>query len=138
MSNAANEAGLIADIWQSFRSQPLWVQLWMAFILVPVNMASLAFVDQPMGGVVAFLAIIAMLPNVAIMFIERGFGRAMAVPHLLPWTALVLLILFARPEGSQAYGIYLWAVLVVDGISLLFDYPESWQWWQARRARPAG
>ena len=107
----------------------------MAFILVPANLASLAFLDQPLGGLVAFLAVIGMAPNVVIMFVERGFGKTMAIPHLLPWTALVLLILFARPEGSAAYATYLWIVLVVDVISLLFDYPESWQWLQERRAR---
>ena len=32
---------LIAEIWQSFRSLPGWVQIWVAFLLVPVNMASL-------------------------------------------------------------------------------------------------
>ena len=134
MSIASNR-GLVADIWTSFRSQVLWVQLWMAFILVPANLASLAFLDQPLGGLVAFLAVIGMAPNVVIMFVERGFGKTMAIPHLLPWTALVLLILFARPEGSAAYATYLWIVLVVDVISLLFDYPESWQWLQERRAR---
>ena len=119
--NTAGSNGLVTDIWTSFRSQPLWVQLWMAFILVPVNLAS--------------LAVIGMAPNVVIMFVERGFGKTMAIPHLLPWTALVLLILFARPEGSAAYATYLWVVLVVDVISLLFDYPESWQWLQVRRER---
>ena len=29
------------DVWISFRSLPVWVQFWVALILMPVNMASL-------------------------------------------------------------------------------------------------
>lgn len=34
---------LFLDIWRSYRALSLWVQIWVNVILVPVNIASLAF-----------------------------------------------------------------------------------------------
>ncbi len=122
------------DIWRSFRSLPLWVQIWVAGILVPVNSAALLFIFQPAGLWVAILAIGAMLPNIAIMLYERGLSKMMAWPHLLPWGILVLWLVFAMPEGSAAYGVYLWILLVVDALSLAFDFPDALKWFKGDRA----
>jgi hypothetical protein len=35
------------NLWQSFRRLPLWVQLWMAVILLPANLASLLLLHYP-------------------------------------------------------------------------------------------
>ena len=48
---------MIAEIWQSFRRLPLWVQLWVAVILVPVNLASVIFINAPGGFWIAVLAV---------------------------------------------------------------------------------
>ena len=122
------------DIWRSYRSLPLWVQIWVAGILVPVNMAALAFIYQPSGAWIALLAIGAMLPNIAIMLYERGLSKMMAWPHLLPWGALVLWLAFAMPQGSAAYGAYLWILLAVDALSLAFDIPDTLKWYKGDRA----
>jgi hypothetical protein len=121
------------DIWRSYRSLPLWVQIWVAGILVPVNGAALFFLFEPSGIWVAALAIGAMLPNIALMFLERGLSKMMALPHLVPWGVLVLWLLLAMPEGSPAYTSYLWLLLVVDGLSLLFDGPEALKWLRGDR-----
>ncbi|MDU8926130.1 hypothetical protein RXV86_01905 [Alisedimentitalea sp. MJ-SS2] len=125
---------LITEIWGSFRAMPFWVQVWVALILVPVNMASLLFLTQPGGLWVAFLANIAMILNLPILIAERGFSKRMALPHLPFWTVLVLWLLLARPEAQGGYATYLWLVLIVDVISLGFDYPDAWKWWQGDRA----
>lgn len=128
---------MIMEIWKSFRALPLWVQVWVAFILVPVNMASLYFFDEPYGLWIAFLANIAMMLNLPVMLYDRGFSKLMAFPHLIPWTILVAWLLFARPEVTGAYDTYLWVLLVVDAISLAFDYPDAVKWWRGDR-QPAG
>ena len=128
------QSSLVADIWQSFRSLPGWVQIWMAFILVPVNIASIAFIGEPLGLWVAVLANIAMLPNLPVMLYERGFSKLMAVFHLVPWTLLLLLILVTRPALSDAYGAYLWLLFAVDLVSLAFDYPDTLKWLRGDRA----
>lgn len=123
------------DIWISFCSLSLWVQIWVALILVPVNMVSLFFLDRPMGLWIALLANIAMLSNLPVILYERGFTKAMALPHLVPWTLLVCLLLFARPPATGVYNYYLYVLLAVDVVSLLFDYPDSLAWFRARRSK---
>jgi len=121
---------LILDIWNSFRSLPLWLQIWVALILAPTNMASVLFIDQPTGMVIAFLAVIGIAPNIAVILYERGFSKLMAFPHLLPWLILISILLFNRPDGTPQYEIFLWALLIANSISLLFDFPDAYKWWR--------
>jgi len=124
---------LFFDIWNSFRALPLWVQIWVALILVPVNMAPLFFINQPSGWLIAILAIIGIAPNTAIIIIEKGFSKLMAFPHLLPWSILIVILIFARPEGSEGYQIILWVLLIINSISLIFDFPDAYKWWKGDR-----
>jgi len=124
---------LVSDLWQNYRALPLWVQIWVFGVLVPVNAASIFFIGQPGGLWIAFLAITPMLINVPVMIVERGFSKTMALSHLPLWTPLVIWLIVARPEGSAAYQSYLWVLLVVDVISLGFDYPDAWRWWKGER-----
>jgi len=127
---------LIKDIWRSFRTLPLWVQIWVGLILVPVNMASVLFLLEPAGILIAVLAVGGMTPNLFIMIKERGLSKAMALPHLLIWTPLVL-ILFSNvqsPQVNGTYQSYLRLLLAVDLLSLAFDYPDAWKWWKGDRA----
>ena len=128
---------IIIDIWSSFRALPGWVQIWVAFFLMPVNMASVLFIGEPMGLLIAFLANIGMLMNLPVMLYDRGFSKMMALPHLIPWTILVAILLFARPEATGTYATFLWILLGADVISLLFDYPDARKWLGGDRA-PAG
>lgn len=125
---------LIAEIWQSFRSLPGWVQIWVAFLLVPVNMASLFFIAEPMGLWIAALANVAMLPNIWVMIHDRGLSKLMAIPHIIPWTLLVALLVFARPMATGLYDAYLWVLLAVNVVSLFFDYPDAVKWLTGDRA----
>ncbi|MCY0094524.1 hypothetical protein [Hoeflea ulvae] len=131
-SASARPKSLIAEIWHSYRSLPGWVQIWVAFVLVPVNAASVAFMDEPMGVWVAMLANGAMLANLPVMLHERGFSKLMAVPHLLPWSALLVLIIWIQPLAG-AYGLYLWGLFATDLLSLMFDYPDAVKWWRGER-----
>lgn len=125
---------ILVDIYQSYRRMPTWVQIWVLFILVPVNMTSLLFVSEPMGLWIAILAVGAMLLNVPIMLFDRGFSKMMALPHLLPWTLLVGILLFTRPEAGGAFSTYLWLLLAIDLISLGFDYPDAMKWLKGDRS----
>ena len=129
---------MLTEIWKSFRAMPVWVQIWVAFLLSPINMAALFFINQPSGIWVAILAIGAMMLNMPVIMYDRGFSKLMALPHLIPWTILVLWIAFARPVGSAGYDTYLWILLVTNLISLGFDFPDALKWWKGDRepARP--
>lgn len=123
------------DIWSSFRRLPVWVQLWMALWLGPVNMAPLLFLDQPYALWVAALSVGGMLPNIWILHRERGFSGKLALPHVIFWSPLVLLlaVLLRSPEVSGAYRALLWILLITDMISLGFDLRECWHWWRGKR-----
>ncbi|WP_146199892.1 hypothetical protein [Roseicyclus mahoneyensis] len=120
-------------IWKSFRSIPLWVQIWVSFWLVPVNLSSLAFVAEDWGTTVAFLAIIAMALNVIILFVEQRFSRTMALPHLPFWTGLVILIVILRPNSTTPFGIYLIVLGVTNTVSLVLDYIDAYRWLKGDR-----
>ncbi len=127
---------MVLEIWRSYRAMPLWVQIWVALILVPVNMFSLVFVTAPVGLWVAALAIGAMLLNLVLMLIERGLSRAMALPHVLIWTPLVIWVGWMLAQGtvSGRFATYLLLLLVVDGISLALDFRDARDWLVGNRA----
>lgn len=125
---------IFLDIWRSYRSLPLWVQIWVAGILVPVNSAVIFFIFQPSGMWIALFAIGAMLPNIPIMLYERGLSKMMVFPHLILWNILVLWLAIAMPEGSAAYTSYLWILLVTNAISPGFDIPDALKWRKGDRA----
>lgn len=121
---------LTAEIWRSFRALPLWVQIWVGLILVPVNMASSFFIYESMGLLVALLAIGGMTPNLVIMMFDRGLSKAMAIPHLVIWFPLVIFLIWIiqAPYIEGRYLAYLWLLLAVDVLSLAFDIPDTWKW----------
>jgi len=101
---------MVIDIWKSFRRLPVWVQIWVGLFLAPVNMASLWFWNAPFGPWIAVLSIGALIPNAAIMAAERGLSKRMAIPHLVLWPILVLLLIWLitnGQEGPAGYRTYL-------------------------------
>jgi len=128
-----NFRNIIYDVWTSFRTLPLWVQLWMIFWLIPINAVSLVFVFEPMGLLVAFLANIAMLLNIPVMIYERRMSNTMALPHLPFWTPLVILIVAINPDFGTTYGKYLWVLCVTNFTSLIFDYLDAIRWLKGDR-----
>lgn len=121
---------LLFEIGRSFRAMPLWVQIWVVLILVPVNLASYAFFGEVMGALVACLAIGGLVPNLLVAAFERGFSKVMGIAHLAVWGPLLMFLIWLLqskyPEG--AYLNYLWLLLAVNGISLLFDVRNTWRW----------
>lgn len=133
-TNKKAQSNIFVEIWDSFRSTPTWVQIWIMLVLGPINMASMFFINEPMGMLIAFLANIGMLLNIPVMIYDRGVSKLMSIPHLLPWTALVLVILFNRPAATGLYDTFLSALLIINIISLAFDYVDSMKWIKGDRA----
>ena len=126
---------MIKDIYLSFRALPLWVQIWVTLSLVPINCATLLFLTYPYGPLVATLAIAGMAFNLIPMIRDRGFGKSMAIPHLIFWVPLVLILatLILPQPVARNYTLFLLALLTVDTISLLFDIPDAWKWLRGDR-----
>lgn len=123
----------LSEIFGSFRAMPTWVQVWMAFWLMPINFATLFFLSEPAGILIAVLAVGGMLPNGPIMYFERGLSKMMALPHLIPWTAVVLIVALYTPDGSALYVNFLYALAVTNAVSLAFDYVDAWKWLKGDR-----
>lgn len=120
---------MISEVFHSYRRLPLWVQVWVSFILVPVNAASLAFLSEPWGLWIAALAVGAMLLNGVIMLVERGFSKLMALPHVLIWIPMLGLVLWLLAQDiAPACRIYLLILLAVDLVSLIFDLIDTRKW----------
>lgn len=130
------------DIWKSYRSLPLWVQIWVALILVPVNAAAFFLLDTWLGVAAAIAAVFVVLTNAPIMWVCRGMSRLMSVPHLFAWIPLQILIPMRLAElvGSGPVSGAEWAfgviLFVINGISLAFDAVDSWRWLRGEREVP--
>lgn len=123
------------SLWRSFRRLPLWVQLWMAAVLLPANLLSLFLLQYPSARMVAIAAMLALGSNMLLMYGYAGFTRLMALPHLLVWGPLqvILLMYLMASTPTTEEVIYIGLVLAVNGISLLFDALDSWRWLQGER-----
>lgn len=107
------------------------MQIWVIVILVPANLLPLAFVSEPYGLWVAVLSVGGMMPNLPIMLMERGLSKRMALPHVVIWTPLVVLIgwlLLSDQILNDGYRWMLIALLIVDLVSLAFDYVDAAKW----------
>lgn len=129
-------------IWHSYRSLPLWVQVWVGGILVPVNAIGFWLLHTPTGQWAAWAALFVVATNVPIMWAERGMSKLMSVPHLIAWLPLqvALLARLAGQLGPMPLQPFeqplILALLITNGISLVFDAIDSLRWLKGDRAVP--
>ncbi len=127
---------LARDVLASTQRLPLGVQVWVFLVLMPVNLAALVALGQPLGPLVAALAVGALAVNGVVMVRDRGFSLAMALPHVVLWIPLLGVIayaLLARDDVGGVYAAYLVVLLVVDAVSLWFDVPDAKRWLDGER-----
>ncbi len=67
---------MIADIWRSFRALPLWVQVWVALWLVPMNLLGFAFLPHPLAWLAGGLGALVQAAE------DRGLEVAREAPDL--------------------------------------------------------
>ncbi len=134
----------LAATWDSYRSLPGWVQIWVGLILVPVNAAGFFLLDTFSGRAVAMAAVFVVLTNLPIMWYYAGMNKAMSIPHLFAWIPLHVALIgrLVGAYGDTPLPLSEWllavAVLVVNTVSILFDLVDSWGWLRGDRATPGG
>ena len=128
-----HNGGRVSRIMESYNTLPGWVKFWMNFILGPINLATLAFLNEPSGVLIAALSIGGMAMVVSLVVITGGFTKIVAGGHIPLWTPLVAMLAFAPPQGSAIYGTFLIALLVINAIALAFDYNDVRIWLQSRK-----
>ena len=78
-------------LWLSFRRLPLW-----AHVLLPANLLSLFLLQYPGARMVAIAAVLVLGSNMLLMYGCAGFTRLMALPDLLVWRPLQVMLLIAH------------------------------------------
>lgn len=132
----------LAEIADSFLALPTWVQVWVGGILVPGNAIAFSQLASWSGRAAAAAAVLVVATNLPILWRERGMSRLMAVPHLLIWGPLEVLLALRLQGvvGSTAVDAternFVLMLLAINGISLAFDARDAWRWLQGDRAVP--
>lgn len=113
-----------ADFVAHLLQQPLWVQIWVAW-MGAVNLASLAFWSRPEARKV-FAAFLGAFVLMNLLFAANGFNRLLGLAHVVLWTPLVIyLVRRSRTlEAETWYGMWVRALTVTNALSLVFDYVD--------------
>ena len=132
----------MADIWRSWRSLPLWVQIWVAGILVPVNVLPFFLLESAVGQAGALAALLVLVTNGPLMWVYRGMNKVLSIPHLIAWGPLVIYLLMVlsesgfRADASRMELGLAALLLAINGISLMFDVVDSAKWLAGDRVTP--
>ena len=83
-----------------------------------------------------------MATNMPLMWIYGGMNKVMSIPHLFAWVPLVLYLAYKLADDGYRSGmsdgetVMVWLLLVINGISLVFDFVDSIKWIQGDRETP--
>ena len=127
------------SIWRSYRSLPVWVQLWV-WVLIAPNIAGFAFLNTPVGFWTAVAIVIVGVVNLPMIYVQQGFSRLLSYPHIV-WVPLIVFIAvrLSGPEPIAAGEMWLGvAVVIVNLISLMFDVLDAVCWWRGQREISGG
>lgn len=125
----------IVRITKSFFALPLWVIVWISVFLIPANFAGFWFLDSDVGFWVALLGAGAIFLNFVPVLINGGLSKVLAIPHLVFWVPLEIILLWLLLTRDLSDGEWWLAVIVVviNGISLGFDIYDTREWWRGNR-----
>lgn len=125
----------VERIFRSLISLPGWVIAWMFVILIPANLSGLFFLDTTSGRWIAILGGGALLINTVLVLMNGGFSRVLAIPHVIFWGALEIVLIqriMAETVGPAEFRLVI-IVLIINGISLVFDVIDTRRWYVGER-----
>ena len=124
------------NIIQSFFSLPAWVIIWIVVFLIPANFAGFWFLELPSGIWIAGLGAGSILFNLILVWLNKGFSKALALPHLVCWIPLCIYLWMRISAGSavsEAEQILMLICAIINTISLGFDVKDGWEWLRGQR-----
>ncbi|MEO0328602.1 MAG: hypothetical protein AAF217_08395 [Pseudomonadota bacterium] len=127
---------LILRILKSTIALPVWVILWIFLFLIPANFSGFFLLNYETGFWVALLGAGAIFFNTFILFLNGGFSKVLAIPHLILWIPLQIILTlryFKAPDLSNFEQTYILIVLIINGISILFDIYDTREWMRGNR-----
>ena len=125
----------IMDTNRSFMRLPLWVRLWIVLALGGVNLGAFLLTHTPTGYWAAWCTVLVLVMNSPILLVQRGWGKALAIPHLVVWIPLLGFVAFhlGADDITSTELYYALALFTVNGTSIVFDLVDSWRWLQGER-----
>lgn len=113
-------AGTLLD---ALMSQPLALKVWLAWLGAMNLVVPLAFIRNIEARlIVAAFVLNALLMN--LLFARMGYGPHLGLSHVIFWTPLLPWLttqLESMSGRSRAFLVYVFALIVTDGISLGID-----------------
>ncbi len=106
--------------------QPLRISAWVLFLML-INMASLAFWNKPLAQLVFITFMVSAMMMMA-LYARFGFTGILGLGHIL-WIPLLAWLLTHLPATDGAFRIYLLALSLTIGISLVLDIIDVWKFW---------
>ncbi len=105
--------------------QPPRISVWV-LVLMLVNIASLAFWNEPLAQLVFTTFMLSAMMMMA-LYARFGFTRILGLGHIL-WIPLLAWLLIHLPAMDGAFGLYLLALSLTIGISLVLDIIDVWKY----------
>jgi hypothetical protein len=102
-------------------SQPLWVQVWVCWMML-LNTAAVLFLKHKAAKVV--LAVwVGNVITMMVLFEMVGYVRLLGLPHVIWWTPLVVYLFSQRRQfPAGLVSTWLWILLFTNSASLVMDY----------------
>ena len=114
---------------------------WLVWIglLMAVNLVAPLFFLATLEAQLTLLGFALGVLGQTAIFGKLGWVRLLGIGHL-PWVPLViwLLVRLASGEAAGAFALWLWAVIVLDGISLVIDTVQGVRFLRGDRAPTLG
>ena len=104
---------------------PVALQLWL-MLLVSVNLIAPLFFWNRLEAQVVLVAFLASVTLMTFLTGRFGFTRIVGLGHIF-WVPLLAFLLarLANVPTGDAYGLWIRAVIVLDGISLVIDAVDA-------------
>jgi hypothetical protein len=109
---------------------PLAMVLWVRWLGLVNLVGPLFFLRRPQARWVLAAMLFVMITNTSMMYFGgSGLVKALSIPHLIVWVPLVVYLAnqfrTGKVEIGSAFGIWLFAVMVTNFVSSVFDFRDG-------------
>ena len=118
---------------QGMLRMPIQVQLWVV-ALVGANIVAPLFFLQHLEAQLTLVAGLLGLALMSILTGRFGFSRIVGLGHIA-WLPLIVFLISSVGEttASSPFGLWIWSVIILDSISLAFDFVDAARFYRGDR-----